>query len=345
MVSRKLTALNDQPDMTIENTQLPTLLIVDDEPINLKAMHQVLQKDYRLIFATSGTQALEIAKSQKPDLILLDILLGEDMDGYVVCKKLKADEDTAKIPVIFITVLDEIDDEEKGFDVGAVDYISKPIKPPIVRARIQTHLSLVRVDLLNDANMQIIQRLSRAAEYKSLETSKHIIRMSSYAEALALAVGQSKTWATHLLHAAPMHDVGKIGVPNVILDKPGKLSKDEWNCILQHPEMGAVIIGNHENEVLKMAYNVAFEHHEKWDGSGYPRGLKGKEITLEARITAIADVFDALTTARPYKEAWSVEQAWDFITQQKGKHFDPQLADAFLGIKPRILEIREKNKE
>ncbi len=330
--------------MTMEKTHLPTLLIVDDEPINLKAMQQILQEEYRLVFTTDGKKVLQIAKEQMPDLILLDILL-EGVDGYAVCEALKKDPKTAKIPVIFITVLDRIDDEERGFAVGAVDYINKPIKPSIVRARIQTHLSLVRKDLLNDANIQIIQRLSRAAEYKSLETSKHIIRMSSYAQALALAIGQSEKWSTNLLHAAPMHDVGKIGVPNAVLDKPGKLDKEEWNCILQHPEMGAVIIGVHENEVLKMAYNVAFEHHEKWDGSGYPRGLKGEEISLEGRITAIADVFDALTTARSYKKAWTIEQAWDFIDQQKGKHFDPDLVDAFLRIKSQILEIREKNKE
>ncbi len=330
--------------MTTENNQLPTLLIVDDEPINLKAMQQVLQKDYRLIFTTDGERVLDIAKEQVPDLILLDILL-EDIDGYAICERLKKDPDTSGIPVIFITVLDRIDDEERGFAAGAVDYINKPIKPSIVRARIQTHLSLVRKDLLNDANLQIIQRLSRAAEYKSLETSKHIIRMSSYAEALAFAIGQSERWAINMLHAAPMHDVGKIGVPNAILDKPGKLDEEEWNCILQHPEMGAMIIGVHQNEVLKMAYNIAFEHHEKWDGSGYPRGLKGEEISLEGRISAIADVFDALTTVRAYKKAWTVEQAWSFIDQQKGKHFDPALVDAFLRIKPKILEIRNKYNE
>lgn len=322
----------------------PCLLIVDDEPANLKAMQQTLQRDYHLFFATDGKKALEIAQREVPDLILLDIVM-DGMDGYTVCKKLKEHPATKEIPVIFITILEDIENEEKGFEVGAVDYINKPIKPSIVKARIQNHLSLVRLDLLNAAHLQIIQRLSRAAEYKSVETSQHINRMSRYAELLALADGQPEIWATNLLHAAPMHDVGKIGVPNAILNKPGKLTEEEWLCIYQHPEMGATIIGQHKSAMLQMAYNVALQHHEKWDGSGYPSGLKGEKISLEARITAIADVFDALTNVRAYKKAWTIEQAQHFIEAQKGLHFDPKLAETFLKIMPEVLEIRKKFKD
>lgn len=320
------------------------VLIVDDEPSNLKAMQQALQDDYQLLFATNGEQAVDVATKQKPDLILLDVIM-PDMDGFEVCKLLKADPNVAAIPVIFVTVRNETQDEEAGFAVGAVDYMSKPIRPPIVRARVKTHLSLVKIDELKEAKLQVVQRLSRAAEFKDCETSGHILRMSHYTRLIALAYGCPHHWAEDLLHAAPMHDVGKIGIPDTILNKTGPLDDKEMEVMRQHPLMGASIIGLHANRMLRMARNVALHHHEKWDGTGYPNQLSGEDITLEARITAIADVFDALTTVRPYKEAWPITKAIDYIVNQSGKHFEPALVEAFEKCLPQIKEVYTRWKD
>ena len=327
--------------MTQAPDQRPRLLLVDDEPTNLQVLRHVLQADYRLLFATDGERALQVAREQRPDLVLLDIMM-PNMDGYAVCCALKADAATASIPVIFITALNDSQDETAGFDVGAVDYITKPVSPPVVRARVRTHLSLVRMDELRETRLQIVQRLGRAAEYKDNETGLHVIRMSHFSQLLALAAGCSPAWAEDLLNAAPMHDVGKIGIPDAVLRKPGPLDADEWATMRRHPEIGAEIIGEHPSGVLQLAREIALAHHEKWDGSGYPRGLAGEAIPLSARIVAIADVFDALTTRRPYKEPWPVQDALDHIAAQAGKHFDPALVALFAPLLPQLLEIRAR---
>ena len=327
--------------MTQAPDQRPRLLLVDDEPTNLQVLRHVLQADYRLLFATDGERALQVAREQRPDLVLLDIMMPH-MDGYAVCCALKADAATASIPVIFITALNDSQDETAGFDVGAVDYITKPVSPPVVRARVRTHLSLVRMDELRETRLQIVQRLGRAAEYKDNETGLHVIRMSHFSKLLALAAGCSPAWAEDLLNAAPMHDVGKIGIPDAVLRKPGPLDADEWATMRRHPEIGAEIIGEHPSGVLQLAREIALAHHEKWDGSGYPRGLAGEAIPLSARIVAIADVFDALTTRRPYKEPWPVQDALDHIAAQAGKHFDPALVALFAPLLPQLLEIRAR---
>ena len=327
--------------MTPAHDQRPRLLLVDDEPTNLQVLRHILQADYRLLFATDGERALQVAREQRPDLVLLDIMMPH-MDGYAVCCALKADAATASIPVIFITALDDSQDETAGFDVGAVDYITKPVSPPVVRARVRTHLSLVRMDELRETRLQIVQRLGRAAEYKDNETGLHVIRMSHFSQLLALAAGCSPAWAEDLLNAAPMHDVGKIGIPDAVLRKPGPLDADEWATMRRHPEIGAEIIGEHPSGVLQLAREIALAHHEKWDGSGYPRGLAGEAIPLSARIVAIADVFDALTTRRPYKEPWPVQDALDHIAAQAGKHFDPALVALFAPLLPQLLEIRAR---
>ena len=319
----------------------PTLLLVDDVPTNLQVLRQVLQDDYRLLFATDGEKALEIARQQKPQLILLDVMM-PGMDGYTVCATLKAEAATAHIPVIFVTAMAEVMDEARGFEVGAVDYITKPVSPPIVRARVRTHLSLVSVAELRETRLQIVQRLGRAAEYKDNETGMHVIRMSHFSRRLALAAGCSAEWSEDLLHAAPMHDVGKIGVPDAILRKPGPLNAEEWAVMRRHPEFGAEIIGEHDSNVLQLARAVALGHHEKWDGSGYPAGLSGEAIPLAARIVALADVFDALTSERPYKKAWTVEAAIEHIQQQAGQHFDPALVTKFIPLAPELVEIRQR---
>ena len=327
--------MNPAPDLR------PRLLLVDDEPTNLQVLRHILQADYRLLFATDGERALQVAREQRPELVLLDIMM-PNMDGYAVCRALKADAATASIPVIFITALDDSQDETAGFDVGGVDYLTKPVSPPVVRARVRTHLSLVRMDELRETRLQIVQRLGRAAEYKDNETGMHVIRMSHFSQLLALAAGCSPAWAEDLLNAAPMHDVGKIGIRDAVLRKPGPLDADEWATMRRHPEIGAEIIGEHPSGVLQLAREIALAHHEKWDGSGYPRGLAGEAIPLSARIVAIADVFDALTTRRPYKEPWPVQDALDHIAAQAGKHFDPALVALFAPLLPQLLEIRAR---
>ena len=327
--------------MTPAHDQRPRLLLVDDEPTNLQVLRHVLQADYRLLFATDGERALQVAREQRPDLVLLDIMMPH-MDGYAVCRALKADAATASTPVIFITALNDSQDETAGFDVGGVDYLTKPVSPPVVRARVRTHLSLVRMEELRETRLQIVQRLGRAAEYKDNETGMHVIRMSHFSQLLALAAGCSPAWAEDLLNAAPMHDVGKIGIPDAVLRKPGPLDADEWATMRRHPEIGAEIIGEHPSGGLQLAREIALAHHEKWDGSGYPRDLAGEAIPLSARIVAIADVFDALTTRRPYKEPWPVQEAMNHIAAQAGKHFDPALVALFAPLLPQLLEIRAR---
>lgn len=319
----------------------PKLLLVDDEPTNLQVLRQILQDDYRLFFAKDGDKALEMAARERPDLILLDVMM-PGMTGYEVCTRLKQDEMTVATPVIFVTALADVDDEARGFEVGAVDYITKPVSPPIVRARVRTHLSLVRVDELKQTRLQIVQRLGLAAEYKDNETGLHVIRMSHYSRILALAAGFSELAADDLLNAAPMHDVGKIGIPDAILQKNGKLDEAEWVVMRSHAQIGAEIIGEHPSGLLQMARSIALTHHEKWDGSGYPNGLKGEEIPIAGRIVAIADVFDALTSVRPYKPAWSLEDTLALIQRESGKHFDPHLVELFLGQMSTILEIKAR---
>ena len=317
------------------------ILAVDDEPTNLQLLRQILQEQYGLLFAKDGERALQLAQQERPDLILLDVMM-PGMTGYDVCRRLKRVEATAAIPIIFVTALADTADELTGFEAGAVDYISKPVSPPIVKARVRTHLSLVRMDELRETRLQIVQRLGLAAEYKDNETGLHVIRMSHYARLLGLAAGMNEQQADDLLHAAPLHDVGKIGIPDRILQKPGKLDPDEWRIMQSHVTIGANIIGQHERGVLAMAHRIALSHHEKWDGSGYPSGLAGEAIPLEGRIVAVADVFDALTSVRPYKKAWSLEEALQYLRDNRDKHFQPALVDLFMTLIPQVREIMQR---
>lgn len=317
------------------------LLLVDDEPTNLQVLRHTLQDEYRLLFAKDGPTALDLVRKERPDLILLDVMM-PGMSGHAVCQALKQDPATRGIPVIFVTAMSDADDEYRGLELGAVDYVTKPFSPAIIRARVRTHLSLVAADEVRDTRLRIIQCLGAAAEYRDNETGMHIIRISHFARCLARAVGYSEAEADDLLHAAPMHDVGKIGIPDAILLKPGKLTDDEWRIMRQHPAIGAQIIGDHPSRLLRMAATIALRHHEKWDGSGYPDGLAGEAIPHEARIVALVDVFDALTSVRPYKRAWPVDEALAYIREQSGRHFDPVLVEAFMGCVPEILDIRQR---
>lgn len=331
-----------------------TILLVDDVADNLDLLNEVLSPHYRTRVALSGEKALKIAFSANPpDLILLDIMM-PGLNGYQVCAQLKRNPDTRGIPVIFVTAMNEVEDERHGLEVGAVDYIFKPVSPAIVLARVRTHLALYdrnrelerqvreRTAELFNTRQQIIHRLGRAAEFRDNETGNHIIRMSHFCRLIGSAAGLGKRSVEILYHAAPMHDVGKIGIPDHILLKPGPLDAAEWTIMRRHPEIGAEIIGQHSDELLQAARTIALCHHEKWDGSGYPRGLKGRDIPLMARIAALADVFDALTTARPYKKPWAVEEAIAYVEGQAGAHFDPALMEPFRRMLPQLLAIREQ---
>ena len=330
--------------MCVNKDFRPSILVVDDEPANLRVMKQILQDDYRLVFAKSGQEALRLAEQKKPELILLDIMM-PGMTGFEVCESLKAKAETSHIPVIFVTALDDDTDETKGFALGAVDYISKPVSPPRVKARIKNHLSLVKAELLRATRLQVIQRLGRAAEYKDNETGMHVMRMSHYAAVIARAYGLSEERIDLLLHAAPMHDIGKIGIPDSIMLKPGRLTDEEFSIMKTHPVIGAEILGDDDSDLISLAKVVSLTHHEKWDGSGYPNGLKGEAIPIEGRITAIADVFDALTSKRPYKEAWSIDTTMEYLNDQSGKHFEPKLVELLFQELTTILEIKEKFKD
>lgn len=307
-------------------------------------MREILGNQYRLSFAKSGEAALTLLEKELPKLILLDIMMPH-MNGFEVCEHVKRNPKTAHIPIIFVTALGDESDEYKGFELGAVDYITKPISPAIVRARVKTHLSLVQAEQLKQAHIDLVQRLGRAAEYKDTDTGEHIVRMSQYSKVLALGIGMSENQAELLHQAAPMHDVGKIGIPDAILLKPGKLSEQEFEHMKEHALIGAKILANSSSPLLQLAHTLAIEHHEKWDGTGYPYGLQGDEISIEGRIIAVADVFDALTSKRPYKDAWSVEKAVAHMKKQAGSHFDPAIIDLLVNKLDEILNIKQSNQE
>ena len=330
----------------------PSVLIVDDMPQNIEVLGGVLDPHYKVKAAISGPRALAVAvKDPQPDLILLDIMM-PDMDGLEVCRRLKSDLRTRNIPVIFVTAMNEVEDEARGFEVGGVDYITKPISPPTVLARVRTHLALSnqnrelerqvreRTQELKVTRLDIIRCLGKAAEFKDDNTGLHVVRMSHYARILALGAGLSERDADLIFDAAPMHDVGKIGIPDAILKKPARLDPDEWAVMQQHVEFGVQILSGPSSELLDMARSIALSHHERWDGTGYPRRVAGEAIPLAGRIVAIADVFDALTSVRPYKKAWTPEEAIALIRQNAGAHFDPALVQIMESVLPQFDAIR-----
>ncbi|MDD2864950.1 MAG: two-component system response regulator [Methylococcales bacterium] len=358
--------------MTID-TQRHTLLVVDDTPTNLSLLSNLLRDTYRIKVANNGAKALELAFAMPPDLVLLDVMMPE-MDGYEVCRRLKANENTRNIPVIFLTAKTEIEDEERGFSVGAVDFIHKPISPPIVLARVKTHLEIKSWrDFLQDQNAwlqaQVEQRLSEInhlqdasiqvmvslAEFRDENTGNHIRRTQEYVRRLAVELSKlshykellTPHYIEQLAKSAPLHDVGKIAIPDGILLKPGKHTPEEMVIMRTHAQRGydmlkqaGVQMGEH-GEFLSIAMEIAGGHHEKWDGSGYPNGLKGNEIPISARLMALADVYDALLDTRPYKKPMTLEQTIRIILEGKGTHFDPEVVDAFLTIQDDFSRIAQ----
>ncbi|MES0491002.1 MAG: HD domain-containing phosphohydrolase [Leptospirales bacterium] len=319
-----------------------TILIVDDEPNNLSMMKAVLAGEkYKLLFAKTGEQCLKLVKKKKVDLILLDIMM-PNMDGYEVCRYLKDDPLTMKTPVIFVSAMTEGDDELKGFTMGAVDYISKPIQPALLKARVKIHLSLVRIADLEQSQKSAVQMLAEAGHYNDTDTGFHIWRMADYAAAIAREVGWNQDDTELIRMAAPMHDTGKIGMPDAILKAPRKLTDVEWITMRKHTEIGYEILSKSDVPLFQMAAIIALSHHEKWDGSGYPHKKTHDEIPESAKIVAIADVFDALTMKRPYKDEWPVDKALSTIQAGAGSHFDPEFVKAFMGIKHVILSIMER---
>jgi putative two-component system response regulator len=336
--------------------QKPVVLVVDDAPESIDVLRGVLGSDYQLKAAINGPTALDVAESTRPDLILLDVMM-PGMDGYEVCRRLKSQASTAPIPVIFVTTLSDAPSEERGLSLGAVDYVSKPYVASLVRSRVGTHVALHRhrrsLETLVDertaelvaTRLEVIHRLGRAAEYRDNETGMHVLRMSHISRLVALAAGMSEAQAELLLQASPMHDVGKIGVPDSILLKPGKLDAAEWEIMKRHTVFGAEILGDHPSDLMVAAKQVALHHHERWDGAGYPSGLAGEAIPEIARIVAIADVFDALLSVRPYKQAWSIEDTTQKIASERGHHFEPRVVDALFRVLPQCLTVRETYKD
>ena len=341
-----------------------TILVVDDTPENIDVLGEILGRDYKIKFAINGEKALKIAKAEdQPDLILLDIEM-PGIDGYEVCRQLKQRDATKRIPIIFVTAKNKVEDEERGFKIGGVDYITKPVSAPIVRERVKTHLALYdqnRVleekvqertaqlrkafNAIKEASLDTIHRLSKAAEYKNEDTGAHILRMSNYSAVVARKMELNEEIVESIFYAAPMHDIGKIGTPDRILLKPGKLDSYEWKIMKQHTANGGRILEGSDAGFLKLGEVVALTHHEKWDGNGYPKGLKGTQIPLIGRIVAISDVFDALVSKRPYKEPFSLEKAYNIIRESRGSHFDPDVVDAFFEAEDEILKIKERYKD
>lgn len=343
-----------QSKKTDENKERPLILAVDDSSANRDFIKASLEDAYNIDVAESGEEALERAiREPLPNLILLDVTMG-GIDGYETCKHLKNDPRTRSIPVIFLTSLSREEDEERGLSLGAVDYIRKPFSVPILKVRVRNQLELLRyreyletlvgkrTRELRETQNEVILRLAKAAEYRDSETGSHIKRMGYYAMVLAEALKVSRREADLIFDASPMHDVGKIGIPDHILLKPGKLTAEEWEIMKTHPIIGSQLLGDHPSDILTVAAKIALTHHEKWDGSGYPSGLRGEQIPLEGRIVAICDVFDALLSKRPYKRAWTFDEALDEINRLSNIQFDPVVVRAFNNVFPELAKIREQ---
>ncbi len=349
----------------------PRIMVVDDEERNLRLMEALLLPlGCDVVLAKNGEEALRQVPESRPDVILLDVMM-PGMDGFEVAKRLKEDEETRIIPIVMVTSLKEVEARVRALDAGADDFLTKPVDTVELRARVQSSLKVKAyydhmrnyqealetevsrrtgqlrraLEKIKGASLDTIHRLSRAAEYKDEDTGAHILRMSNYSAAVARRMGLNDRVVDSILYSAPMHDVGKIGIPDRILLKPGRLTPDECEIMKEHAAIGGRILAGAAAGFIGLAEVIARTHHEKWDGSGYPKGLKGKEIPLAGRIVAIGDVFDALTSKRPYKAAFSLEKSYGIIREGRGSHFDPDVVDAFFAVEDEVLAIKAKYKD
>ena len=340
------------------------VLIVDDTLANLQLLTSILKEEgYKVRPATSGAMALQAIAQKIPDLILLDIKMPE-MDGYEVCEELKRHVHTKDIPIIFISALSDIADKVKAFNVGALDYINKPFQFEEVRARVSTHLKLKayqndmarqvaegieQICSLNreiiDTQRELIFTMGEICETRSYETGQHVKRVAEYSYLLAKLSGCSFEDAELIQHASPMHDIGKVAIPDLILNKSGTYTPEEFEVMKKHTTLGFSMLSASNRPLLRMAATIAVEHHEKWNGTGYPYGLVGEKINIAGRIAAIADVFDALGSMRCYKSAWNLPKILDYFREQRGEHFDPALLDLFFEHLDDFLAIRDKFKD
>ncbi len=355
----------------LSGEQKPTVLVVDDTHDNILLLNELLREEYRVRIATDGVKALEAAKYAPPDIILMDVGMPV-MDGYEACRRLKEDKTLRDIPVIFLTAKSDEADEQKGFSLGAADYIAKPVSPVILAARMKTHLALKRSkDLLENQNRFLEEEVQRRtkdisilqeasimamaalAETRDNETGEHLQRTKLYIKELAEYLKQTKKYEEVLSAqtiemitlSAPLHDIGKVGIPDNILWKPGALSEEEYHIMKTHTTMGRDAILCVErlmggaDTFLGCAREIAYSHHEKWNGCGYPQGLSGEEIPLSARLMAVADAYDAITTRRVYKAAVEHSRAVEIIRIDSGSHFDPDIVDAFLARQDQFKTI------
>jgi putative two-component system response regulator len=338
-----------------QDSTRPTVLVADDDDDLRALLARALGTQYEVKLAADGGDALILAAQQPPpDLILLDVNM-PGATGFEVCQVLKEDPATAQIPVIFLTSKSESADQVEGLDLGAVDYLTKPINGKLLLARVRTHLALAnrraelerlvqeRTAQLDDARAQLIRRLARAMEFhESAASGNKVMRVAQYARLLAQAAGMKPELAELLQKAAPLYDIGKIGVPSEILRKPGKLSAPDLERVQRHPQLGAEIIGEHQEPVLALARVLALTHHERWDGSGYPKKLKGTEIPWPGRVMGIVDTFEAMTTTQFYRQkAFSIDEAAKEVKAGFGTQFDPSLAEAFDKALPVMRKVRE----
>lgn len=339
------------------------ILIVDDQIANTSLLSKILkQAGYRNIYSTTDSrETLTLYKEHNVDLLLLDIRMPH-LDGFQVMQQLQSQSNNDYLPILVLTA--ELADEtrSKALSGGAKDFLTKPFSREEVLLRCHNILEVrllhnqilrqnedlesavkKRTKELEDSRLEIIQRLGVAAQYKDNETGNHVDRMSKFSQLLAKAAGLSDDFAEMILYTAPMHDIGKIGIPDHVLLKPGKLDSEEWEIMQSHVTIGCEILSGSESKLMIMAKNIALSHHERWNGTGYPNKISGVDIPIEARICAICDVFDALTSERPYKAAWSIDEAMSLIRQESGQHFDPTLVVLFDSILSDIQAYRDKN--
>ena len=338
----------------MSEAQKPVILAVDDASDLLALMAKALSADYRVLTAEDGGTAIQLAGAEpRPELILLDVEM-PSVSGFEVCLALKGDAATADIPIIFLTGKTEAKAQVEGFELGAVDYITKPINAAVLRARVRMHLALTnqrhalehlvqeRTAQLEKTRTDLIRRLSRAMEmHESAAVGNRVLRVGQYAKLLSQASGAKPQVCEMMLIAAPLYDVGKLGVPAEILRKTEKLSAPDWERVKRHPAIGAEIIGEHDDPLLKLARQIALTHHELWDGSGYPQGLKGDAIPWPGRVIAVVDAFEAMTTTQFYREPKSVDDAAFEIEKGGGRRFDPKLVEAFKKALPVMKKVRE----